>query len=214
MQGCPLGLAPYRVERGAICANALEGGEIPADHTFGSSRRGTMAGRSRGQLARSSDANRQSVTLLTKHFLLTISHYCYSNTPLDAVPRKSHQGPVPLFERQYGAWQAPIFRLAGYATRASPETRGNLHPNLCRDQSAVPQVPRAGYCGRPCRSQYGRPLRNAASPQRDDASTLRQNAAAMLRGARLMAVRNLTLTAIPMLTYIFVGISPNLIYDG
>ena len=89
MQGCTLRFAYEGRDSGAICARALEGGtgELPADHGLASSAWTTGAGRSRGRLAQSLDASRQSVILLRKHFLLTNLHYCYSNKPLDGVPK-------------------------------------------------------------------------------------------------------------------------------
>ena len=102
-----------------------------------------------------------------KTLLLTILHYCYSNkplggVPLGSVPKIKSPGPASRFERQYGAGQAPMFRLTRSATRALPETRGDLHPSFCQDRPAVPQVRRAGFRGRHYRSRYGRPIRNAA----------------------------------------------------
>jgi len=164
MQGCTLRFAYEGRDSGAICARALEGGtgELPADHGLASSAWTTGAGRSRGRLAQSLDASRQSVILLRKHFLLTNLHYCYSNKPLDGVPKIKVTGDGLAFKRQYGAGQAPMFRLTRSATRALPETRGDLHPSFCQDRPAVPQVRRAGFRGRHYRSRYGRPVRNAA----------------------------------------------------
>jgi len=169
MQGCTVRIAHKGRDSGAICARALAGrtGELPADHRLASSGRGTAAGRSRGRLAQSLGASRQSVILLRRHYPLTILHYCYSNkplggVPLGSVPKIKSPGPASRFERQYGAGQAPMFRLTRSATRALPETRGDLHPSFCQDRPAVPQVRRAGFRGRHYRSRYGRPIRNAA----------------------------------------------------
>ena len=70
MQGCTVRIAHKGRDSGAICARALAGrtGELPADHGLASSAWTTGVGRSRGRLAQSSDASRQSVILLRKHF--------------------------------------------------------------------------------------------------------------------------------------------------
>jgi hypothetical protein len=83
MQGCTLRLTHAGREGGTICVGPLKGrtGELPADDGLGSSGRGPPAGRIRGQLAPPLDARRQSVILLTTHFLLKKSHYCYNSTP-------------------------------------------------------------------------------------------------------------------------------------
>jgi hypothetical protein len=157
MQDCALRLAHAGRDSDAICARALEGrtGELPADLGLGSSGRGTAAQRSRGRLARSLDASRQSVILLRKHFLLTILHYCYSNKPCTvSLKRKSPEAGLALWRRG----KVPMFRLTRSATRALPETRGDLHPSFCQDRSAVPQVRRAGYGGSTADRSMGVPL--------------------------------------------------------
>ena len=70
MQGCTLRFAYEGRDSGAIRARALEGrtGELPADHGLASSAWTIGVGRSRGRLAQSLDASRQSVILLRKHF--------------------------------------------------------------------------------------------------------------------------------------------------
>lgn len=111
MKGCRLRLANEGPDSGAICARVVEGrtGEPPAHHALASSGRGIAAGRSRGQLAQSLDASRQSVILLRRHFLLTISYYCYSNKPLDGVPRRSHRGRACVLRGSMAPSKLPWF---------------------------------------------------------------------------------------------------------
>jgi hypothetical protein len=215
MQGCALGLAHAGRDSGAICARDLGGrtGELPAHHGLGSSGREPAAGRSRGQLVQPLDASRQSVILLRRHFFLTISHCLYSNTPSAGVPRTKV---TSRFER-HGAGKAPTFRLTRYATRALPETRGDLHPCVCQDRSPVPEAILSGVDCWSCRAKAEASLgRDRSWPksdaqataggtadQRDDASALRQNAAAMFLGARLTAVRKAYLNRNPCVNLYF-----------
>jgi hypothetical protein len=194
MQGCTLRLANAGRDGGVICARALAGrtGELPADHGLASSGRGTAAGRSRGRLAQSLDASRQSVILLRRHLLLTNLHYCYRNKPCALFLNKSHLGPVS----RYGAGQGSHVSIDPVCHSCITEDARRfalkfLPRPIGRAPSATRRLRR-----RHCRSQYGRPVRNGASLQRDDASALRQNAAAKFLGARLMAVRSPSLTAI------------------
>jgi hypothetical protein len=196
MQGCALRFAFERRDSGAVCARALEGrtGAPPADQGLASSDRGTAAGRSRGRLARSLDASRQSVILLRKHFLLTILHYCYSNKLLDGVRRKSHRGQPRLLRGSMapGCHSCITRRREAICTQVFAKT----------DRSC-PKCEVPASAGGTTDRGTGGALETRRSLRREDDTPLRQNAAAPLLESRLMAVRNLSLTAIDYVNLYF-----------
>ena len=158
-----------------------------------------LGGAEDSSLRRQTQADRQSVILLRKHFILTNSHYCYNNTPWRCPLEESPGTGLAAFERR-GTVKAPMFRLIRYATGAPPETRGDLHPSFGKDRSVsrdrlCPKCDAPATAGGTADHGMGGSLRNLASVRRDDASALRQNAAAKFLGPRLTALGILALTA-------------------
>ena len=145
MQGCTVRIAHKGRDSGAICARALASrtGELPADHRLASSGRGTAAGRSRGRLAQSLGASRQSVILLRRHYPLTILHYCYSNKPGAVSLDKSHLAPAS----RYGAGQGSHVPIDPVCHSCITGDARRFALKFCQDRSDVPQVRRVGYGG-------------------------------------------------------------------
>ena len=145
MQGCTARFAHEGRDSGAIRARALEGrtGELPADHGLASSAWTTGVGRSRGRLAQSLGASRQSVILLRRHYRLTILHYCYSNKPGAVSLNKSHLAPAS----RYGAGQGSHVPIDPVCHPCITGDARRFALKFCQDRSDVPQVRRVGYGG-------------------------------------------------------------------